>query len=177
MDIVKLITDKTIEISKNGKLDKIIENNVLKCVEGIVSDSFRWNGEAKKSIEGQWEITNTNYTLREFSGNNFESVGNTQVQTGQLGYFDFGTEKVTYSYYIADEDFNGIEPYTLKTEKVNAGFTRATNHTLTINDKFVFNVTFEDGTKNAEKNAKEMILVQSTTVEQPVFVELKLKKK
>ena len=51
MDIVKLITEKTVEISKNGKLDEIIEKNVLKCVENIVSDSFSWNGEAKKSIE------------------------------------------------------------------------------------------------------------------------------
>lgn len=51
MDLVKLIADKVKEVEASGKLEEIIENNVLECLKSIVSDSFRWNGEAKKSIE------------------------------------------------------------------------------------------------------------------------------
>lgn len=51
MDLVKLITDKVQEVESSGKLSEIIEKHVTSCVDNIVSDSFRWSGEAKKAIE------------------------------------------------------------------------------------------------------------------------------
>jgi hypothetical protein len=51
MDLIKLITEKVKNIESSGKLDSIIEEHTLSCINGIVRDSFSWNGEAKKSIE------------------------------------------------------------------------------------------------------------------------------
>jgi len=51
MDLVKLIISKVQEIETSGKLDEIIEKNVLDVLNEIVHDSFSWNGVAKKSIE------------------------------------------------------------------------------------------------------------------------------
>ena len=51
MDLVKLIVEKVEEVESSGKLEEIIEKHVLECLNDVVKDSFRWNGEAKKSIE------------------------------------------------------------------------------------------------------------------------------
>ena len=51
MDLIKLITDKVKEVESSGKLEEIIEKNVLECLNSVVKDSFSWSGEAKKSIE------------------------------------------------------------------------------------------------------------------------------
>ena len=51
MDLVKLITEKVQQVQDSGKLEEIIEKNVIECLEDVVSDSFRWSGEAKKAIE------------------------------------------------------------------------------------------------------------------------------
>ena len=51
MDLVKLITDKVKDVETSGKLEEIIEKNVLKCREDIVKDFFQRSGEVKKSIE------------------------------------------------------------------------------------------------------------------------------
>ncbi|MDP5120941.1 MAG: hypothetical protein NWQ46_05070 [Spirosomaceae bacterium] len=133
--------------------------------------------QAKNSVEGRWEITDTVYTTGKFSGNTFESVGSSTIQNGQLGYFDFGSEKVAYSYFVGEENFSGIEPWELSTKKVNAGFTRVNAHTLTIGDKFIFDVTFEDDTKNAERKATSMTFIKNPTEEKPIFIQTALLKK
>lgn len=51
MDLVKMITEKVQQVEESGKLEEIIEKNVVKCLENVVADSFRWSGEAKKAIE------------------------------------------------------------------------------------------------------------------------------
>ena len=51
MDLVKLITDKIQQIEQTGKLDKIVEKYAVECLEDIVKDSFKWDGEAKKAIK------------------------------------------------------------------------------------------------------------------------------
>lgn len=51
MDLVKLITDKLQKVESSGKLEEIVENHLMSCLDDIVRDSFNWNGEAKKSIE------------------------------------------------------------------------------------------------------------------------------
>lgn len=75
------------------------------------------------------------------------------------------------------ENFSGIEPWTLTTKKVNAGFTRVNAHTLTIGDKFIFNVTFEDDAKNAERKATSMKFTNAPTINVPIFIQTTLNKK
>lgn len=133
--------------------------------------------QARNSVEGRWDITDTTYTFGKFNENNFESIGNSGIQIGQLGYFDFGTEKVTYSYFVGEENFSGIEPWTLTTKKVNAGFNRVNAHTLTIGDKFVFDVTFDSGTKDAERKATIMKFTNAPTINFPIFIQTTLNKK
>jgi hypothetical protein len=81
-----------------------------------------------------------------------------------------------YNFEANNEFYAGNEPWTMKTEKVNAGFTRTTQHTLTIQNQFVFDVMFEDGTKNSERNAKLMTLAKNATVDQPFALTITLKK-
>lgn len=51
MDLIKLIKEKVEEVESSGKLNEIVEKHVLRCLNDVVEDSFRWSGEAKKSIE------------------------------------------------------------------------------------------------------------------------------
>lgn len=51
MDLVKLITQKVEEIAESGKLAEIVEKHATEAIDDIVKYSFRWSGEAKKSIE------------------------------------------------------------------------------------------------------------------------------
>lgn len=51
MNIVKLISDKVEDFHKSGKIEEIVEKYTLSCLEEIIKDSFKWNGEAKKSLE------------------------------------------------------------------------------------------------------------------------------
>ena len=70
MDLVKMITEKVKEFEDNGSLDKVIEKNVSECIESIVSESFRWSGEAKKSLEnglkGKLEIDFNNLQVHRY---------------------------------------------------------------------------------------------------------------
>jgi predicted nucleotide-binding protein (sugar kinase/HSP70/actin superfamily) len=133
--------------------------------------------QAENSVRGVWQITSTNVTKGEFDESNFVS-NESEMQTGQLGSFDFGEDVVTYNLNIGEEIMSGTkEPWTLTTKKVNSGFTRINVNTLTIGNKFVFDVTFEDGTKNSERKATRMALVSDPTLEQPIFIETTLIKK
>ncbi|SEC45136.1 hypothetical protein SAMN04489761_3029 [Tenacibaculum sp. MAR_2009_124] len=51
MDIVKLISNKVKEIADDGKLSEIVEKHTIDCIDSIIKDVFRWNGEGKKAIE------------------------------------------------------------------------------------------------------------------------------
>ncbi len=58
MDIVKLISDKTLELANNGKLNEIVEKHVTNCIDDVVQDCFKWSGEGKKAIRSS---NRTNY--------------------------------------------------------------------------------------------------------------------
>ena len=61
---------KVQEVETSGKLEEIIEKHLISCLDDIVGDSFRWNGEAKKSIEealkGKLNISTENLNISRY---------------------------------------------------------------------------------------------------------------
>ena len=85
-------------------------------------------------------------------------------------------ETVNYNFTRIDTTYNGSSIWFLKSEKINAGFTRVNQHTLTLTDNFIFDVTFEDDTKNAEKNAKKMTLTKNPIPNNSILIMISLEK-
>lgn len=131
--------------------------------------------QATNSLEGSWQITSVVTTMGTFNGSTFISEENVK-ETGELGTFDFTENTVAFSFIQNKEVVVGNETWEFKTEKVNAGFTRVNKHTLTIGNAYLFDVTFEDATKNAEKNAKTITFVKAPTTQKPYGISLLLKK-
>lgn len=116
--------------------------------------------QARKSIEGEWEVTTITSTYGESTQNGFSSDSSFS-ETGALGTFDFGDESVAYAFTRRDTAFAGSTDWTLVVEKVNSGFTKVNQSTLTLENEFTFDVQFEDGTKNAEKKAEYATFTQT----------------
>jgi hypothetical protein len=131
--------------------------------------------QAEKSIEGMWEVTAITTTEGQIANGVFTETS-TKMETGQLGTFDFLDETVNYNFTRNDTTYNGNTSWFLTSEKINSGFTRVNQHTLTLTDKFVFEVTFEDATKNAEKNAKKMTFAKNPIPNDAIFIMLSLEK-
>lgn len=51
IDLNKIINEKMIEIEKNGFVEKIIEDNLKKCLESVISEVFTWRGPVRDGIE------------------------------------------------------------------------------------------------------------------------------
>lgn len=132
--------------------------------------------QAENSLEGLWEINRINSRYGTFTANSFNPT-ETVSDSGQLGTFLFGEETVDYSFMRNDSLFTGDGSWTLDLEKVNAGFFKVNQFTLSIEDQFLFDVTFEDDTKNAEKKATNITLVETPTNGFGVSIELFLEKK
>ena len=73
--------------------------------------------------------------------------------------------------------YNGSSNWILTHEKVNSGFTQTNKFNITIGNKFDFYITYEDQTKNAEKDAKYVTLSQTLIEGNGVMILLKLDKK
>ena len=131
--------------------------------------------QARKSIEGDWDITAITSTYGDFSGNGFDS-DTTITETGELGTFMFGDDSVLFNFTRNDTLNVGSSTWSIKSEKVNSGFTRVTDFTLTIDNTFVFNVEFEDGTKNSEKKANKATFIETPTSGYGVLIEMSLEK-
>ena len=132
--------------------------------------------QAKKSLEGEWVVSEIHSSYGEYSVNGFLS-SNDVSEKGELGSFNFLAETVEYSFTRNDTTYAGNEPWNLAFEKVNAGFTRANKFTLTIGAEFIFDVSFEDATKNAEKNATNATFEQSPDFDNEVLIVLIMNKK
>lgn len=132
--------------------------------------------QAEKSIEGNWKVVEITSYYGEFFSNGGFDPSETILDSGDLGSFNFSENFVDYSFTRNDTLFSGNGSWVLELEKVNQGFTKVNKFTLTIEGHFEFDVAFEDQTKNAEKNAKELTFMEYPTSGFGVGIELKLEK-
>ncbi|GAB5539220.1 MAG: hypothetical protein Salg2KO_13230 [Salibacteraceae bacterium] len=111
---------------------------------------------------GFWTVVRieTQYVQSSLSG---FSVDSTTVETGDLGFFEFDSDIVSYEFSRTDSMHLGTANWYLEAVKVNDGFTRVNQYNLTIENRFDFDVQFEDGTKNSQHKASNAELLQMPT--------------
>lgn len=130
-------------------------------------------GEA--SLEGTWDVVEI---LSSYGERMELGIGQTEDfrETGFAGTFEFSEEEVRYSYTRLDTLYVNNDTWQLERERVNAGFVRVEQYTLQLgNDSF--QCAFGDETKNAERDATEVLLIMETQEVGPYQrVELKLEK-
>lgn len=131
--------------------------------------------QAQRSLEGTWNVTAVASNYGNFSDTGV-SIDSTVSENGALGTFQFGDSRVDYQFTANNTIYEGSTPWQLEAEKVNEGFVRVNQFTLTIEDAFVFEVQFEDATKNAEKKAKSATFTEKPPSESSVQVVLWLEK-
>lgn len=132
--------------------------------------------QAENSLEGIWDIVTIHSTYGEFSENGSSPTENIS-ESGQLGTFDFMQEDVDFNFTRNDTLFSGSGSWDIETQRVNAGFSKVTEFTLTIDDHFLFDVFLGDGTKNSEKNAISASFHEIPTNGIGVSIELMLEKR
>lgn len=132
---------------------------VLTCTLFLLTSCKKDEVQARESIEGDWEVTAITSMYGEFFNGSFSSSQNL-TESGQLGTFSFTESTVEYSFTRQDTVYSGNGAWTLELERVNSGFTRVNQSTLTLANDYVFDVTFEDGTKNSEKKAEYLSLME-----------------
>ncbi len=131
--------------------------------------------EATNSIRGTWEVTSISSLYGHFVDNGF-NPSETITENGILGEFVFTGDSVAYEFMRNDTLYSGNDVWSLTSEKVNAGFTRETEYTLIIENNFLLNVSFGDGTKNSERNAESAIFIETPEIGFGVLVEIELEK-
>lgn len=132
--------------------------------------------QAEESLEGVWDIVSITSYYGQFSETSFDA-SETVSESGQLGTFEFIQDSVAYSFTRHDTAYAGNMSWILELEKVRSGFSRENQFTLTVEDRFVFNVSFEDETRNAEKDATTTAFVTIPEEGSSVFVEMSLEKR
>lgn len=133
--------------------------------------------QAIDSIEGFWQVTEIRSHYGQYAGGPL-SIENTVLDTGIIGSFSFERDNVEYNFTRNDTVYQGISPWKLNHRKVQNSFFLVSEFTLEIGEEFLFNVTFEDGTRNAERGARSMTIVDdsiATSVNSAV-IELELLK-
>lgn len=118
--------------------------------------------QGKQSLEGVWSVHEIESIYANFLVENgvVTRIDGEERSTdsGDLGVFTFSKHYVTYSYTRNDTLYTGKGSWELKNTKVKTGFTKANNWKLTIANDVVFDLRFEDETKNAEKKATHISL-------------------
>ena len=132
--------------------------------------------QAENSIEGIWNLVAITSYYGDFSNNGFNPT-ETVSDAGELGDFTFTQNSVDFNFTRNDTTYTNSSSWNLDYEKVNSGFTKVPKFTLEINDQFLFDVVFEDNTKNAEKNAKTMTFTETPTDGFGVSIEISLEKR
>lgn len=131
--------------------------------------------QARESINGTWSVTSAFTSSGSFTGTTFFADTDNR-ETGNLGSFEFTDTQVAYEFTRQDTSYVGDDTWVLSSERVNSGFTKVTKYTLTIENKFLFDVLFEDGTKDSQDDANSITLTQQATPDYPVFIILDLEK-
>jgi hypothetical protein len=132
--------------------------------------------QATDSIEGAWDLVAISSHYGEFSNNGVSPIG-TVSESGQLGTFYFTKDSVDFNFMRNDTLYAAKAAWSLDLEKVRSGFTRENDFTLTIEDHFLLEVSFEDETRNAEKNASNMTFIETPVSGFGALIEMTLEKK
>ncbi|MBR9920123.1 MAG: hypothetical protein GYB31_04730 [Bacteroidetes bacterium] len=140
---------------------KYLASNDLKfalfCCLILLSACNKDELQAEQSLQGEWKVTEITSYYGDFDQNSFNP---SQVvnDTTASGYFLFSEEMAEYNFSRNDTVYSGTASWDLALESVNEGFFKVNDFTLSINGYFMFDVTFGDETKNAEKNATRIFL-------------------
>ena len=132
--------------------------------------------QAVDSIEGEWNVIAISSLYGEFFESSF-SASDKISESGQMGTFHFMEDSVDFNFMRNDTLYAGKAAWHLDLKKVNQGFFRTNEFTLTIEDYFLLDVTFEDGTRNSEKNANRVTFIETPTTGFGVLIEMLLEKK
>jgi len=141
----------------------------------LVISCNRDEKQATASIEGDWNVTAITSQYGNFTNNAFDPTDEIS-ESGELGTFKFKESTVDFSFTRNDTLYTGNESWTLVAEKVNSGFTRVTEFSLTIDNQFDFKVFFEDQTKNSEKNAQNATFLETPSSGFGVSIDISLEK-
>ncbi|MEL6588961.1 MAG: hypothetical protein AAFQ87_04325 [Bacteroidota bacterium] len=117
--------------------------------------------QALESLEGEWNVV----AIESLYGAFTRTTGNaTEIveDAGQLGTMTFEEETVRFTFTRNDTLFSGTSDWELAYEKVRSGFFRVPQYTLTIDELGEFDVAFEDGTNNSQRNAESAEFRQNT---------------
>ena len=124
----------------------------------VACDKDQVQGEA--SLKGSWVVNEIESIYADFDIEEgvVRGIGDSEKETesGNLGFFNFSDSQVTYEFTRNDTLVSGEGAWELKLAEVNQGFFKVNEWTLIIGEDFVFDVRFEDETKNAEKNANSV---------------------
>jgi len=111
---------------------------------------------AEKSLDGTWSVVK----IYSAYGQKLELGTQTTeefTEDGNLGTFTFSEASVEYSYTRMDTLYEDRSNWQLIREKINAGFNKTEQYTLSFNNK-AYICRFGDETKDAEKKATEVTL-------------------
>jgi len=116
-----------------------------------ISNSFR---DAKKSLEGSWEVNEIFSDEKDRSGllrdGRHRAIGN-------LGTFTFSENDVTYNYTRLEQKISDKSTWKLTSEQVPMGFFVGTIYTLYLKDR-TYKVRFGGSTHRSEVNTRELTL-------------------
>lgn len=126
--------------------------------------------QAYDSLIGTWTISEIKSIYQELPTNEVVE------ETGTLGTFVFNQRTVNFDFVRNDTVYQGNATWNLDLEKVRSGFTRENSFTLDVDGFFVFDAFFGDGTRNSEKNAESLFLIQNVDNGFTPIFEMTLKK-
>lgn len=116
--------------------------------------------QAQNSMVGDWNVVEINSFYGEFTATGSRPI-ETIVEQGQLGTFNFDQDSVTFTFTRNDTLFTGNSAWNLLTEEQRSGFFTELVFTLTIENEFIFDVGFEDRTRDSERNAQELTFMNN----------------
>ena len=132
--------------------------------------------QAEKSLEGGWDVIEITSIYGEFFENGFDP-SETITESGALGTFDFTGDSVDFDFTRNDTSYTGTGKWNIIAERIREGFIRVPEFTITIENQFLFEAHFDDGTKNSEKNANRVSFVQTPINGIGVLIEMFLEKR
>lgn len=126
--------------------------------------------QANDSLIGTWTISEIKSIYQGLSANEVVE------ETGILGTFIFNKRTVAFDFVRNDTLYQGSAIWNLNLEKVRSGFTRENSFTLKVDGFFAFEAFFGDGSRNSEKNAESLFLIQTVDNDFGPIFEMTLKK-
>jgi len=126
---------------------------------------------AQDSILGEWDVVEI--TSRYKDTVPIEII----EEQGQLGSFNIEEDSVSFTFTRNDTLFTSSSTWSFSAERASRAFyDPGFISTLTIDNEFIFEVEFEDGTRHSEKNAQEITFTTPDNGN-PLCIEMVLEKK